>query len=47
MKIWLKALVGAALVFVSAITPTAHAGLNAEIDLTNPRVVPYITQMSP
>ena len=40
MKIWLKALVGAAFVFASTISPLAHAGLNAEIDLTNPRVVP-------
>ena len=40
MKIWLKALVGAAFVFASTLSPLAHAGLNAEIDLTNPRVVP-------
>jgi len=40
MKIWLKALVGAAFVFASTISTLAHAGLNAEIDLTNPRVVP-------
>ena len=40
MKIWLKALLGAVFVFASTITPLAHAGLNAEIDLTNSRVVP-------
>ena len=40
MKRWIAAFVGAAFVFASTISPLAHAGLNAEIDLTNPRVVP-------
>ena len=40
MKRWIAAFVCAALVCANAVTSPANAGLNAEIDLTNPRVVP-------
>ena len=46
MKRWIATFVGTALVCVSTVTSPANAGLNAEIDLTNPRVVPVYNSRS-
>jgi hypothetical protein len=46
MRRRIAALVGAAFVFTITMAPTANAGLNAEIDLTNPRVVPVYNSRS-